>query len=377
MKRLVILLPVLLAFQVGVQPALAWTWPVDGPVLRPFDLGDDPYAGGQHRGIDIGAPLGAGVSAPAGGRVTFAGTVPTGGRTIAIRTVDGYSVTLVQLGTLGVAQGSEVAEGDLVGTIGPSNEAEVSEPHVHLGIRLAADPNGYLDPLAFLPPRPPGSETPIDPVPALVPALAPTPGGEKRRHATPGPSRITSPVGFEEVARPARGKLVRAVRLPSHVPVPVRHPLSSSAEPRSAVREVAVAPRGANGRGFVLWPLVGVAAALGLALAVLRRKLSDARPADRAPAVLLERLVSPAEDANRLRLRQEDRLVLDRDLERILLAEAKAFPDLDRDHDPAELVYVADDPRPGHSSRRASRRPDRLPRGQLVLPSHPSLSVSL
>jgi hypothetical protein len=38
---------------------------------------------------------------------------------------------------------------------------------------------------------------------------------------------------------------------------------------------------------------------------------------------------------------------------------------------------VADDPRPGHSSRRASRRPDRLPRGQRVLPSRPSLSVSL
>ena len=45
MKRLVMLLPVLLAFQVGVQPALAWTWPADGPVLRPFNLGGDPYAG--------------------------------------------------------------------------------------------------------------------------------------------------------------------------------------------------------------------------------------------------------------------------------------------------------------------------------------------
>src|SRR5438046_2277999 len=49
MKRLVILLPVLLALQVGVQPALAWTWPVDGPALRPFILGADPYAAGPHR----------------------------------------------------------------------------------------------------------------------------------------------------------------------------------------------------------------------------------------------------------------------------------------------------------------------------------------
>jgi hypothetical protein len=38
--------------------AHAWTWPVDGPVLRPFAFGSDPYAGGQHRGIDVGGALG-------------------------------------------------------------------------------------------------------------------------------------------------------------------------------------------------------------------------------------------------------------------------------------------------------------------------------
>jgi hypothetical protein len=37
---------------------------------------------------------------------------------------------------------------------------------------------------------------------------------------------------------------------------------------------------------------------------------------------------------------------------------------------------VADDPRPGHSLRRACRRGDRLPRCQRVLPSRPSLIVS-
>src|SRR5919108_86524 len=76
MKRLVALLPVLIALQVGVQPALAWTWPVDGPVLRPFVLGDDPYAAGQHRGIDVGAAAGSPVRAPAAGAVSFSGWVP-------------------------------------------------------------------------------------------------------------------------------------------------------------------------------------------------------------------------------------------------------------------------------------------------------------
>ncbi|MBA3377054.1 MAG: hypothetical protein H0U00_14795, partial [Actinobacteria bacterium] len=33
--------------------AQAWAWPADGEVLREFSLGDNPYAGGQHRGVDI------------------------------------------------------------------------------------------------------------------------------------------------------------------------------------------------------------------------------------------------------------------------------------------------------------------------------------
>jgi len=80
MKGLALLLPVLVALQVGVQPALAWAWPVDGPVLRPFlfDHGH-PYASGQHRGVDLGAPTGSAVLAPTEGVVSFAGTVPAGG----------------------------------------------------------------------------------------------------------------------------------------------------------------------------------------------------------------------------------------------------------------------------------------------------------
>jgi hypothetical protein len=102
MKGLALLLPVLVALQVGVQPALAWAWPVDGPVLRPFVFGHDPYAGGQHRGVDIGAPAGTPVRAPAAGTISFAGTVPTGGKTITIRTADGYAVTLQRLGSTSV-----------------------------------------------------------------------------------------------------------------------------------------------------------------------------------------------------------------------------------------------------------------------------------
>ena len=109
MNRLIALLPVLIAFQAGAPPALAWTWPVDGPVLRPFVLGDDPYAGGQHRGIDVAAAAGAPVRSPATGVVSFAGTVPGGGRTLTVETADGYSVTLVHLGSIAVPRASAIA----------------------------------------------------------------------------------------------------------------------------------------------------------------------------------------------------------------------------------------------------------------------------
>ena len=59
-------LAAVLAALVFTPTAAAWTWPADGPVLQPF-LFDPahPYAGGQHRGIDVGGDSGADVRAPA------------------------------------------------------------------------------------------------------------------------------------------------------------------------------------------------------------------------------------------------------------------------------------------------------------------------
>ena len=143
----------LLVFLAWTPVANAWSWPVEGPVLQPFAYDEaHPYASGQHRGIDIGADAaGETVVAPAAGTVSFAGSVPTSGKSVTIDTADGYAVTLTHLGSLGVAKGSQVAEQDPVGTIGPSGTPEVDGPYLHLGIRVAADPNGYVDPLGLLP----------------------------------------------------------------------------------------------------------------------------------------------------------------------------------------------------------------------------------
>src|SRR4051812_30962967 len=130
----------------------AWTWPSSGGVVQPFVFDPaHPYAAGQHRGIDVAGPAGSTVVAPAAGTVTFAGTVPGSGLSVTIATPQGDAVTLTHLGSFVVAQGAAVAEGDGVGAIGPSGSPQGGEPHVHLGGRNAAKPQGHPHP----PPPPP------------------------------------------------------------------------------------------------------------------------------------------------------------------------------------------------------------------------------
>ena len=160
-----------------VPAASGWSWPVNGAVLRPFSLGADVYAAGQHRGIDVGAPVGDPVRAPVAGIVSFVGAVPGGGRALTIQTADGYAVTLLQLASADIARGATVVEGDLVGRVGESSDPVTTASHVHLGVRLATDPDGYVDPAGLLPARPAASapEPESAPAPAPVAAVAAAP----------------------------------------------------------------------------------------------------------------------------------------------------------------------------------------------------------
>ena len=174
--RRALLVAVIAALSI-VPAAAAWTWPTGGDVLQPFSFDRaHPYAGGQHRGIDVAGAAGATIAAPAAGSITYAGTLPGSGKSLTITTADGYVVTLTHLGSLSVAKGATVAEGDAVGTIGPSGDPEVDGPYVHLGIRLASDDQGYVDPLSLLPvrvaaepaPAATGEPAPADPAPMTM-----------------------------------------------------------------------------------------------------------------------------------------------------------------------------------------------------------------
>jgi hypothetical protein len=235
---------------VSAPAAPAWVWPVEGPVLTPFVLGDDPYAGGQHRGIDIGAAAEAAVRAPAAGEVTFAGAVPRYGKTVTIRTPDGFAVTLLHLGALAVSRGASVEEGQTVARATAGGDAEHAEPYVYLGIRRWADEHGYMDPLGFLPARP---AAPMPPVTTSAPPL-PTPAPPV---ATPAPTTPPVSAGVAAPAAPdppAPGAEGRVDTAPTEPVVEVRSPAEDesgagvprerSARPRA---RPATRPRAAGG----------------------------------------------------------------------------------------------------------------------------------
>ncbi|HJQ50025.1 MAG TPA: M23 family metallopeptidase [Gaiellaceae bacterium] len=207
-------LPILL-FLVWTPVAQAWSWPVKGPVVEPFVYdAAHPYASGQHRGIDIGADAtGESVVAPAAGTVSFAGPVPTSGTSVTIETADGYSVTLTHLGSLVVTKGTSVTEGEEVGTIGPSGTPETAGPYVHLGIRATSDPDGYVDPLGFLPPvadtgGSDSSSTATQPVATQPSAGSASPPAPASQNQPAPPATATTPAP----AASATGTIVRTNR---------------------------------------------------------------------------------------------------------------------------------------------------------------------
>jgi len=119
---------------------------VVGPVIRGFDLPDDPYGSG-HRGIDIAASVGTTIVAPADGIVSFAG--PVGGRLFL--TIDhggGLASTFSWLTANLVKKGDVVVRGQPVALTGWGHPG-ATVPHLHFGVKL----NGaYVDPMEYLGP---------------------------------------------------------------------------------------------------------------------------------------------------------------------------------------------------------------------------------
>ena len=136
LRLLLALAVVVLVLLAGAPPALAaWTWPLAGEVITPYRNGADPYAGGQHRGVDIAGAVGTAVVAAAAGEVLFAGTAGSSGVTVSIRTGEGLDTSYLHLSSVAVRKGQRVSAGDRVGAVGTSGRRSADAPHLHFGVR--------------------------------------------------------------------------------------------------------------------------------------------------------------------------------------------------------------------------------------------------
>ena len=127
----------------GPAQADRWSWPVRGEILTAYRNAPDPYAGGQHRGIDIGAAVGTPVGAAAAGTVTFAGVAGSSGLTVSVRTADGgFLTSYLHLSSIAVRPGEAVRAGDRLGAVGTTGRRSADPPHLHFGVRAAGDDHG-------------------------------------------------------------------------------------------------------------------------------------------------------------------------------------------------------------------------------------------
>jgi murein DD-endopeptidase MepM/ murein hydrolase activator NlpD len=121
----------------------SWTWPVapPHPIARPYLAPPTPYGAG-HRGVDIRAPAGAPVLAPADGVVHFVGVVVD--RPVLSIAHAGGVLSSFEPVTSPLHAGDVVQRGEVVGVLLPGHCAE---PCLHLGARVDGE---YVNPLVFL-----------------------------------------------------------------------------------------------------------------------------------------------------------------------------------------------------------------------------------
>jgi murein DD-endopeptidase MepM/ murein hydrolase activator NlpD len=117
--------------------------PVTGVITSYF--GARRWRGRVHVGLDIAAPLGTAVRAPAEGVVTTAGPYPYYGQVIFLDHGGGFTTRYGHLSTADVKKGDRVERNDIIGRVGATGLATGS--HLHYEVRIngvPVDPYNYL-----------------------------------------------------------------------------------------------------------------------------------------------------------------------------------------------------------------------------------------
>ncbi|WP_232821168.1 peptidoglycan DD-metalloendopeptidase family protein [Oceanimonas marisflavi] len=124
----------------SVNAAIAWQWPVTGPVISEFSLSET-----GNKGIDIRGSRGQAVKAAAAGKVVYAGNALRGyGNLIIIKHNDDYLSAYAHNEVLRVKEQDSVRAGQHIADMGSSDAADV---RLHFEIRhqgKSVDPRKYL-----------------------------------------------------------------------------------------------------------------------------------------------------------------------------------------------------------------------------------------
>ena len=129
-------------------------WPLEGEVIYGFGRETQPNGTVlRWMGIGIASSTGTPVRAVRAGRVALAGPYWGYGPTVILDHGDGFYTLYLYLEDIGVVEGREVTEGQVVGTVGGAETPE--GPHVEFQIRAPLDGSSPLaqDPLLWLRPR--------------------------------------------------------------------------------------------------------------------------------------------------------------------------------------------------------------------------------
>jgi hypothetical protein len=139
----------------------------------------------HHSGVDLMAPYGSPIRAAAGGTVVYAGWYYAYGKIVDIQHADGVITRYAHMSAFapGVARGTPVAAGEVIGQIGTTGNAHGA--HVHFEVRIDGHP---VDPKPYL-----GLAT-CPSTPQLAPleeARTPSPPAAQADLASPAPAAAT------------------------------------------------------------------------------------------------------------------------------------------------------------------------------------------